>query len=319
MNTYPKISIVTPSYNQGAFIEQTIQSIVNQHYPNLEYIIIDGGSTDNTVNIIKKYAQHITYWVSEADNGQSHAINKGIAKCSGDIFNWINSDDFLEPDSLFHIAEEYSKNPFAVLCGRVNVFDNSTFSHVRKPSFIGKTTEESIAYYNINQEGTWWNLPFVKNLKGVNEAFECTMDLDLWIRFLLSYPIDTFKQTDVILSNFRRHAAAKSTMQSTTKFENNQFLKEAFVIFNEFVIEKDFYFNLLQVEKPTTKICLHYTVSDEQKQRITELFLFKLLQSLYYAKDFKRAKKCLKGLKKINNTQNISDIRYLKRRLLFKF
>jgi glycosyltransferase involved in cell wall biosynthesis len=95
MTQLPKISILTPSYNQGQYIEQTIQSILSQNYPNLEYIVIDGGSTDNTVEILKKYDQHITYWVSEKDRGQSHAINKGIEKCTGVLFNWLNSDDYL--------------------------------------------------------------------------------------------------------------------------------------------------------------------------------------------------------------------------------
>ena len=82
-------SIITPSYNQGQYIEQTIQSVLNQNYPNLEYIIIDGGSTDNTVEIIKKYEKHLKFWVSEKDKGQANAINKGLQYCTGEIFNWI--------------------------------------------------------------------------------------------------------------------------------------------------------------------------------------------------------------------------------------
>src|ERR1700733_14532761 len=101
---YPKISIVTPSYNKGQYIEQTIQSVLDQNYPNLEYIIIDGGSTDNTIEIIEKYAPYLKYWVSEKDKGQANAINKGLQYCTGEIFNWLNSDDYLEPDSLEKIA-----------------------------------------------------------------------------------------------------------------------------------------------------------------------------------------------------------------------
>ena len=90
---FPKITIITPSYNQGQFIEETILSVINQGYPNLEYIIMDGGSTDNTVEVIKKYSDHINYWVSEKDKGQSNAINKGLHRATGDIINWLNSDD----------------------------------------------------------------------------------------------------------------------------------------------------------------------------------------------------------------------------------
>ena len=110
ITSYPKISIVTPSYNHGQYIEQTILSVINQNYPNLEYIIIDGGSTDNTVDIIKKYEEKITYWISEKDNGQSHALNKGIAKCTGDIFNWINSDDYFEDGTFYKLANHFTIN-----------------------------------------------------------------------------------------------------------------------------------------------------------------------------------------------------------------
>lgn len=94
MSVLPKITIITPTFNQGKFIEKSILSVLNQNYPNLEYIIIDGGSSDDTLDIIKKYENRITFWISEKDNGQSHAINKGLQKSSGDIINWLNSDDF---------------------------------------------------------------------------------------------------------------------------------------------------------------------------------------------------------------------------------
>jgi glycosyltransferase involved in cell wall biosynthesis len=106
---FPSISIVTPSYNQGQYLEETICSILDQKYPNLQYIIIDGGSTDNSVEIIKKYEKHLSYWVSEKDKGQTDAINKGIAKCTGEIFNYINSDDILLPRSLERVAATWNE------------------------------------------------------------------------------------------------------------------------------------------------------------------------------------------------------------------
>ena len=106
---YPKISIVTPSFNQAEFLEQTICSVLNQNYPNLEYIIIDGGSTDGSVEIIKKYADKFTYWVSEKDNGQYDAINKGFSHTTGDIMGWINSSDIYYPWTLSMIAEIFEK------------------------------------------------------------------------------------------------------------------------------------------------------------------------------------------------------------------
>jgi len=127
---YPKISIITPSYNQGRYIEQTIQSVLSQNYPNLEYIIIDGGSTDETVDIIKKYESQLTYWVSEKDSGQTDAINKGFAKCTGYIINWLNSDDYYEPATLHRVANAFMNNKDCkVVCGTEWAFEDEVESH----------------------------------------------------------------------------------------------------------------------------------------------------------------------------------------------
>src|SRR5512134_129792 len=111
--TSPKISIVTPSFNQGKYLERTIRSVIEQDYPNLEYIIIDGGSTDESVEIIRKYEKHLAYWVSEPDRGQSHAINKGFDRATGEIFGWLNSDDWYVPGALKAVAEAFAANPEA--------------------------------------------------------------------------------------------------------------------------------------------------------------------------------------------------------------
>ena len=116
---WPKISIITPSVNQAEFVEETIRSVIMQGYPNLEYIIIDGGSTDGSVDIIKKYEENLTYWVSKSDQGQAHAINKGFTKISGDIFGWINSDDMLLPGSLSIIGKYHKSHEDKILLGDV--------------------------------------------------------------------------------------------------------------------------------------------------------------------------------------------------------
>jgi glycosyltransferase involved in cell wall biosynthesis len=107
-----KVSIVTPSYNQGEFLERTIESVINQEYPNIEYIIIDGGSNDESVEIIKKFEPKIDYWHSKPDRGQSDAINTGFSRAKGDLLCWLNSDDTLNPGAINHVVNIYVKNKF---------------------------------------------------------------------------------------------------------------------------------------------------------------------------------------------------------------
>lgn len=318
---YPRISIVTPSYNQGQFIEQTILSILEQNYPNLEYIIIDGGSTDKTIEIIRKYEKHLSYWISEKDQGQSHAINKGLEQCTGTIFNWVNSDDYLEPGSLAFLAEEYLRQPFTAICGHVNVIDDTVFSHVRKPSSIGKTTADTIANFNINQEGTWWNLEAIKQLGGINQQFNYTMDLDLWIRALLEFDLESFRSTEKILSNFRRHGAAKSTIQSGYESSQNEFWKEQLHIFNCFIPSKanfSSYFELFELEKAQGDMSLRYNTCESTRLEITGSFLLKMLKHFFYTQQYKLAKNASIGLKRIEPSDFHKDIKFLRKKILLQ-
>ncbi|MCB0194135.1 MAG: glycosyltransferase [Anaerolineae bacterium] len=116
---WPQISIVTPSYNQAQYLEETIRSVLLQGYPNLEYSIIDGGSSDGSVEIIRKYEPWLSYWVSERDRGQAHAINKGFARATGDLLGWINSDDMLLPGALRQFGRSFSKHPESILLGDI--------------------------------------------------------------------------------------------------------------------------------------------------------------------------------------------------------
>lgn len=123
---YPKITIITPSFNQGQFLEETIISVIGQNYPNLEYFIMDGGSSDNSVEIIKKYERHITYWVSEKDGGQSAAINKGFNRATGSILGWLNSDDMYLPGALRYIAARLRVNQPELIFGNCIHFVDQT-------------------------------------------------------------------------------------------------------------------------------------------------------------------------------------------------
>src|SRR5882724_9660763 len=142
----PKISVVTPSFNRGRFLEETILSVLNQNYANLEYIIIDGGSNDETVEIIRRYEDRLAYWISEKDRGQAHAINKGLEKATGDIFAFINSDDLYLPGAFRAVAEYFREHPSCEwLCGETILFgpDRQT---VLAPTRVPKTAAHALSW-----------------------------------------------------------------------------------------------------------------------------------------------------------------------------
>lgn len=226
-NKYPKISIVTPSFNQAQFLEETILSVINQNYPNLEYIIIDGGSTDGSVEIIKKYEKHMTYWVSEPDKGQSHAINKGLLHCTGDIFNWLNSDDYLEEGALLNIADAYKQNRFNVLCGYCKVIDEKSKKVINQYRLrILETLEATIFEDYMNQPGTFYRLAIIKEFGCVNETLHYIMDLELWIRYLCKYGLNNIFMSYDILANFRIHDLSKTSVSKVG------FSKETRAVYN---------------------------------------------------------------------------------------
>lgn len=210
---YPKISIVTPSFNQGQYIEQTIQSVLNQNYPNLEYIIIDGGSTDETVEIIKRYEQHITYWVSVKDKGQTDAINKGFAKCTGEIFNWLNSDDYYEPNTLHRVGQAFKDNDnIRVVCGKEWGFkdDNPNDRVLHAGSIIKENVYQSILTGVIDQPCTFFSKSPIEPFFPLDISLCYVMDRQLWWSYLLKFGQDYILQTEDVLTNFRLHSISKS-------------------------------------------------------------------------------------------------------------
>lgn len=229
MNDLPKISIITPSFNQGQYLEQTILSVLEQDYPNIEYIIIDGGSTDNSVDIIKKYEKDLTYWISEKDNGQAHAINKGLQETTGDIFNWLNSDDYLEAVALKEIAAFFKQNPDKnVLCGFTRCFndeDNST-SHEYKMG-LKNNVLDTILNVEMNQPGSFYKTSIVKELNGVNESLRYVFDDELWFRYLCRYGFENIGFSDKRFAHFRLHENSKSIAEGFDLF--NQELQSVFI------------------------------------------------------------------------------------------
>ena len=207
---FPKISIITPSYNQGSFIEKTIQSVLSQDYPNIEYIIIDGGSTDNTIEIIRKYDKWITYWESEPDRGQSHALNKGFARATGDVFAWINSDDYYEHCSINKVMKLFVNSEIMIVNGNCMMHD----THSNK-TFLDKageiTTSRMLRYWTPffcpPQPSIFFRKQVWQEVMPLNEKLNYTMDLDLWLKMSLKYK---FTYYNALLSHYLIHQTSKS-------------------------------------------------------------------------------------------------------------
>jgi glycosyltransferase involved in cell wall biosynthesis len=211
MLQYPKISIITPSFNQGQFIEETILSVLGQNYPNLEYIIIDGGSTDDTIEIIKKYEKHLHYWISEKDNGQSHAINKGFERASGAILCWLNSDDLYMPGCLFYVAEQinsYVKE--GILFGNCLHFKTEDTGLTAYGSNVPSMFRESLLENHdfIIQPSSFWTKATWNAVGKLREDIHYAFD---WEWFLRAKKIGTrFYSTSKCLSMYRLHETHKT-------------------------------------------------------------------------------------------------------------
>ena len=207
----PKISIITPTLNQGKYIEETIRSVLLQNYPKLEYIIVDGGSTDETLNIIKKYEAWITYWISEPDEGQSDAINKGLKQATGEVFNWLNSDDTYLPHALLTVGQYFLDKNLDVLCGREIQRTSGGNEWITNGTILRPSLEETIAWAFCNQPPTFTRLSIVKALGGLDNNLHFCMDAELWVHYLTRFGDKNVKKVDDVLNIFRVHAASKTS------------------------------------------------------------------------------------------------------------
>lgn len=208
--SYPKISIVTPSYNQAQFLERTILSVLNQNYPNLEYIIIDGGSTDGSVDIVKKYEKYLSYWVSKKDKGQSDAINKGFAKSSGEIVAWLNSDDvYINKEAISLVVKTFEKYPDADVVTANGMIIDEKDKWVQ-PIILKR---ERLCYKHLKwsdsilQPATFFKRKVIEDLL-CDITLHYAFDWDLFIRMIEKY---NFFPLDEIISGYRIYESNKTT------------------------------------------------------------------------------------------------------------
>jgi glycosyltransferase involved in cell wall biosynthesis len=213
---YSKITVITPSFNQGQYIEQTILSVIGQCYPNLEYIIIDGGSTDGTVDIIKKYENDVTFWVSGKDAGQSDAINKGFAMGTGDILCWLNSDDYYLPGTLLAVNRKLdTEKPELVHgnCVHLNEADNFTHGSYFDPF-------ENLDIYEgsfINQPSSFWTKKAFELAGGLRVDLHFGFDWEWYARAFTNGV--RFIPANNYFSVYRLHSGQKSATSDLSRFK----------------------------------------------------------------------------------------------------
>lgn len=204
----PLVSIVTPSYNQARFLDETMKSVLDQDYPNLEYLVVDGGSTDDSLEIIQRYASRLAWWVSEPDSGQTDAINKGFSHAKGDILAWLNSDDIYQPGAISEAVAFLVENPeVGMVYGDVNFIDENG-------KVIGKFAARQTdyrrlrrGYVHIPQQAAFFRADLWRQVGPLDPSFYFAMDYDLWVRLakitrLVYYPR--------LWANFRLHGSGKT-------------------------------------------------------------------------------------------------------------
>jgi len=207
-NVLPKVSIVTPSFNQAPFLEQTLRSVLEQDYPNLEYIVIDGGSTDGSLEIIQKYADQLAYWQSQPDQGQTDAINQGFARASGEILAWLNSDDLLLPGAVNAAARALQAHPEAAMVYGDALLINAEGKTIGKfPAAQTDYRKLRRGYVHIPQQASFFRADLWRQVAPLDVSFYFAMDYDLWVRLAALAPLVYVPE---FWAAFRLHGAGKS-------------------------------------------------------------------------------------------------------------
>jgi len=205
-NRWPRISIVTPAYNRAGLVEETIRSVLLQGYPDLEYIIIDGASTDGTVEVIRQYSPWLTYWVSEPDDGQSEAINKGLRKATGDVVAYINTDDLYTPGALAHVGRRFSDGAVRWLSAPGLLFGPGVGPGYKWPAALPRRKWRWLVTNPLCQSSTFWRRELMREAGEFDTELRISMDYEYWLRLLRSGCEPAW--TSQTLSRFRIHSGS---------------------------------------------------------------------------------------------------------------
>ena len=204
----PLVSIVTPSFNQAHYLESTILSVLEQDYPNIEYIIVDGGSSDGSLEIIRRYANRLAWWVSEKDNGQTDAINKGFARIKGDILAWLNSDDTYERNAVREAVSFLQERPeVGLVYGDANFIDENGRIIGRFPAAQTNYRRLRRGYVHIPQQSAFWRAELWRKVGPLDPSFFFAMDYDLWVRLAALAPLQYLPR---LWAGFRLHTQGKT-------------------------------------------------------------------------------------------------------------
>jgi glycosyltransferase involved in cell wall biosynthesis len=207
MSKHPLVSIITPSYNQAKYLENTIQSIIAQGYPNIEYILIDGVSNDGSIEIIKKYSEYISWWISEKDNGQAEAINKGFIKAHGDIIAWVNSDDLLLPNAINQAVDFLAQNPDIQMVYSNAITIDSEGRPLNKLQFGEWGLREFMRFQIICQPAVFMRRSILDHIGYLDPTYHYMLDHHLWLRIASNHQV---KHVDQFWAAARHHPQAKN-------------------------------------------------------------------------------------------------------------
>ena len=208
----PKISVIMPSLNQCGYLREALQSVVDQRYPALELIVMDGGSTDGSMEVIRSFEEHVAYWESREDRGQSHAINKGFAKATGEVLCWLNSDDVLLPGALNAVTYAFEANPGWHWLSAPSLRFGERLHRLDGISFLPRSRVEWLLRCPLSQPSTFWKRSLFEQHGGLDESYHFALDYEYWTRFVFAG--ETVHLLKRPLSAFRLHDTSKTVSQS---------------------------------------------------------------------------------------------------------